>query len=65
MAELCSLSRLDEGQTSAVQQLEKTLGKRLLAYSCHDVELAALNDEELKQVNELQNELGLILVAVQ
>jgi hypothetical protein len=65
MAELCSLSRLDEEQVRAIQNLEKTLGKRLLAYACHDVELASLTEEEIKRINSLQKELGLLLVAVE
>ena len=64
MAELCSLSRLDEDQVHAIQHLEQALGKRLLAYSCHDAELAPLNEEEFKKIDDLQKELGLILVAV-
>jgi hypothetical protein len=65
MAELCSLSRLNEDQVRAIQSLEKTLGKRLLAYACHDIELSALTEEELKRINDLQKKLGLILVAVE
>jgi len=62
MAELCALSSLDQNQINAIQNLEKDLGKRLLAYSCHHIELARLNDEGLQKVNNLQNELGVILL---
>jgi hypothetical protein len=64
MSELCTFSRLDQDQLMAVQHLEKDLGKRLLAYSGHDVELAALSSEEVRKINGLQRELGIVLVAV-
>lgn len=65
MTELCNFSNLDKDQIDAVQNLEKDLGKRLLAYACHDIKLATLNSEELQKINALQKELGLMLVAVE
>jgi hypothetical protein len=59
------LSRLNDDQVRAIQRLEQTLGKRLLAYDCHAIELAALTEAEIKRVNDVQKKLGLLLVAVE
>jgi hypothetical protein len=37
----------------------------LLAYDCHAIELAALTEAEIKRVNDVQQKLGLLLVAVE
>lgn len=63
---LCSLSNnIDNGKLSSIKTLEGELGTPLLAFSCHDLNPAALNDDQLKKVKALESELGLVLVAVQ
>jgi len=62
---LCSLSTKIKPETlHAIQSLEKELGKTLLAFSCHDLKPAELKHEELARIKEMENKLGLSLVAV-
>jgi hypothetical protein len=61
---LCSLSKVESLDLDAIQGLEKDLGKTLLAFSCHDLKPAEIKDEELSKINELENKLGVVLVAV-
>ena len=62
---LCSLSTKIKPETlQAIQSLEQELGKTLLAFSCHDLKPAHLKDEELAKIKEVENKLGLSLVAV-
>ena len=62
---LCSFSTLDNTNLEAIQALEKELGKMLLSFSCHDIESAVIDDEELSKISELEKNLGVGLVAVQ
>ena len=61
---LCSLSRLDDTKIKTIQSLEQKLGKPLLAYSCYSLAPADLTQDELKQITEAEQKLGLALVAV-
>jgi hypothetical protein len=36
----------------------------LLSFSCHPIESAEIDDEELSKISELENKLGVVLVAV-
>ena len=62
---LCSFSTLDNTNLKAIQALEKELGKMLLSFSCHDIESAIIDDEELSKISKLEKKLGVVLVAVQ
>jgi hypothetical protein len=62
---MCALSRLDEGKLAAIQTFEKKLGKTILAYECHDIKPAKLSMEEMAQLAETEEKLGVVLVAVQ
>ena len=44
---------LNENQLTAIQNLEKELGKPLYAYSESDVKIATLSNTELEKVKEL------------
>lgn len=61
---MCSLARLDNDTIEAVKSLEKDIGKTILAYSCGEANPAALQDEELNKIKEVETKLGLALVAV-
>ncbi|NLT68992.1 MAG: hypothetical protein GXX84_20595, partial [Acidobacteria bacterium] len=49
----------------AIKDLERELGKTLLAFTCHKVDPAEINDEQLAKLQKVENELGISLVAVQ
>jgi hypothetical protein len=62
---LCSLANLAPNQLESLQSLEKSTGKVLLAYACHQAKPASLNPDELKRLQTLENEMGVALVAVE
>lgn len=62
---LCSLStKLEEKDIRAIMDLEKELGKTLLAFSCYPMNPAAINNEELAKIKKVETDLGISLVAV-
>lgn len=61
---LCDLSSLNKEKLEAIQSVEHKMGKTLLAYTCHEVAPAQLNEEELNQLKEAEKRLGIFLVAV-
>ncbi len=61
---LCSLASLDTEKVKAVQALEKKMGKTVLAFSCKEMKIDALKDDEIAQLREAEKNLGLSLVAV-
>ncbi|MBN1628380.1 MAG: hypothetical protein JW990_01330 [Thermoleophilia bacterium] len=62
---LCSLStRLGETEIHEIAALEKEFGHPLLAFSCHKIDPAKVDDQELKRIQELETKLGVSLVAV-
>jgi len=62
---LCSLSmNVNDATLQTINDLEKELGKTLLAFSCHDLKASELNAAELSKVQAVENSLGVSLVAV-
>ena len=62
---MCSLSsKIDGNVLQTIQNLEKDLGKTLLAFSCHDVKAATLSGDELQKIQDVEKKLGVSLVAV-
>ncbi|HMA86778.1 MAG TPA: hypothetical protein VKN73_13830 [Desulfosalsimonadaceae bacterium] len=61
---LCSISKLSEQELNAIQDLENSLNKSLLAFSCHDIKVADLSADELARIQELENRMGMSLIAV-
>ena len=61
---LCSLASLDKEKVEAIQALEKKIGKTVLAFSCRDLKVDSLKDDEISQRKEAETRLGLSLVAV-
>jgi hypothetical protein len=63
---LCSIAtNVNESTLQAINDLEKGLGKTLLAFNCHDLKPSALSAEELGKVQEVEKKLGVSLVAVE
>jgi len=62
---LCSFSTLDNANLETIQALEKELGQTLLSFSCHDIAPAVIDDAALLKISELEQKLGVVLVAVQ
>lgn len=63
---LCSLAtKLGPEDLQAITALEKELATPLLAFTCHDLQPAPVNPDQLARIQALENRLGLSLVAVQ
>ena len=58
---VCSFSTLDNANLETIKALEKELGQTLLSFSCHDIESAVIDDEELSKISELEKKLGPVL----
>ncbi len=62
---LCSLAtKLDQGQLAEISSLEKELGTPILAFACHPMDAAAIDTEKIARLKELEDKLGVALVAV-
>ncbi len=61
---LCTFANLDGAKLEAVQSLEEKLGKTILAFSCKDINIVSLQEDEISQIKEAEKKLGLALVAV-
>ena len=61
---LCGIAKLENDKLETIQNLEKEVGKTLVAFSCHDVKPAELSSEQLTKIQEAEKKLGLSLVAV-
>jgi hypothetical protein len=63
---ICSITNnMDEATLKSLTDLEKDLGKTLLAFSCHDVKPSMLSADELQKVQDVEKKLGVSLVAVE
>jgi hypothetical protein len=63
---MCSISTtVKDDSLKAIQDLEKELGKTLLAYSCHKLKPAGLDKDDLSKITDLEKKLGVVLVAVE
>ena len=61
---MCSLSQLDVSRLDEVKAAEKKIGKMLLAYSCYETRPEELSETELREIQDLEKGLGILLVAV-
>jgi hypothetical protein len=63
---LCSLAtNVNESTLNAITDLEKDLGKTLLAFNCHDLKPSSLSVDELQKVQKVEKDLGISIVAVE
>lgn len=61
---ICSLSNLKDQDLDQIRALEAELGQPLLAFSCHDIQPAIVDDENLKKIEALEKKLKMSLLAV-
>jgi len=62
---LCSLStKLGDKEVAEIGALEEELVVTVLAFNCHPVDLAEIDDRQLTGIKELEERLGISLVAV-
>ena len=61
---LYAIPDLDAERLQKVQNVEKATGLKLIALNAVDVAAAKIEDEELSDIQALENELGVTLVAV-
>ncbi len=61
---LYSLATLDSNKLNAIQDLEKQIGNPVVALTGVDTKTADLPKEQLQKLQELESELGVVLVAV-
>lgn len=61
---LWSLASLEGNEVEAINSLEEELEVNLLAFSGHEVELEDLSDEGLDKIKDLEEDLGVSLIAV-
>ncbi|HMK93585.1 MAG TPA: hypothetical protein VK576_11350 [Thermoleophilia bacterium] len=62
---LCTLvGKIGEPELEEIKRLEGELDMTILAYSCYQAEAASVDDRQLARIRELEERLGLSLVAV-
>jgi hypothetical protein len=62
---LCSVAtKLDEESLARIKALEKDTGLTLVAFACHPLEPATATPEQVGAIKELEEELGMALIAV-
>ncbi len=62
---MCSVStKIDDSALASITDLEKELGKTIVAYDCHSLSPSSLNDEQLKKLQDVESKLGCSLVAL-
>jgi hypothetical protein len=60
----CTLADLDQDKLSRIQAWEEKNGSTVLAFSCSDIQAAVLDQTGLDDLQGIEKELGLSLVAV-
>ena len=61
---LCTYANLDGSALSAIAAFEKETGRTLLAYSCKDVSIEDMSDDDISALKGLEERLSVQLVAV-
>lgn len=62
---LCSIAtKLGETELGEIKALEQDIGRTVLAFSCHQVGPAPLDESQLEKIRQLEERLGVSLVAV-
>ncbi len=60
----CSIANLNREKVEALQNLEKKIGKTVVAFSCTKVKASKLKEEQLKELKAVEKKIGVTLVAV-
>jgi len=61
---ICSYATVDEEKLKSLQKLGKNMGRTLLAFSCQEIKPAQLTPEQLENIQTLEKDLGVVLVAL-
>ena len=61
---LYSIAPLESKELEAIQDLERRLGKRVLALKQLEIDFDDLTDEDLAEIQQLEVQLGLAIIAV-
>ncbi len=61
---LYSIAPLESKELEAIQDLERRLGKRVLALKQIEIDFDDLTDEDLAEIQQLEVQLGLAIIAV-
>ena len=62
---LCSLAtKLDQDQIQEIESLAQDLGPPFLAYSGYQADAAQIDDAQIGRIKDLEDRLGVALVAV-
>jgi hypothetical protein len=61
---LCGYSNLENAKIEKIKALEKEIGKTMLAVSCQAVQASELTEEQLKKIRDLEQSMGMVLVAI-
>lgn len=61
---ICSYDVADDKSVKALQEVEKEVGKTLLAIKCQEFKPAELTSEQLERVQVLEKELGVVVIAI-
>lgn len=61
---LCTFAHLEDKKLADLKSLEQKLGKTILAFSCNDVDVVPLKEEEISQIKQVEKVLNVSLVAV-
>ena len=64
---LCSLAtKIGKEELEGITNLERELGKTILAFKCQsETRPAQLSEEDLERIKQVEEKLGLALVAVE
>lgn len=60
----CTLANLDQDKLSRIQAWEQKTGSTVLAFSCSNIQAAPLDQAGLDELQGIEKDLGLSLVAV-
>lgn len=61
---LYTLASLDEKELTSVQELERKIGKRVIAMRPMTIEFDQLSEEDVAAIQQLEVELGIVIMAV-
>ena len=61
---ICSITNLKPDALARIQNLEKQLDQTLVALTVQSIELSDPADDIIKQIRQVEDELGVVLLAV-